>query len=311
MEDKGWVPRTELGKKVLEGSITSLKEIMEKGLPILETGIIDRLLPSLDSEILEIGRVQRRDRSGRKLRYRVTVAVGNRDGYVGIGQGKAKEVYNSIQKAIEDGKKNLICVRRGCGSWECGCGKPHSVPFKVVGKSGSVEVTLMPAPRGVHLAAGDVAKTVLELAGIEDVWSRVEGDSRTTLNFATAAFNALRTTNAVQAGAEDMKKLGVALAEIKQVQVAAAPVPPKLEVVEVVKEVVKELKKEGLEAEVEVPLLEAEESEEEEAEPEEPEAEGEAEQKGEPGAEASEERGEEGPEAEHEEEGEEESKPGV
>jgi len=261
MEEKAWVPRTVLGKKVLEGSITSLKEIMEKGLPILETGIIDRLLPNLDSEILEIGRVQRRDRSGRKLRYRVTVAVGNRDGYVGIGQGKAKEVYNSIQKAIEDGKKNLICVRRGCGSWECGCGKPHSVPFKVVGKSGSVEVTLMPAPRGVHLAAGDVAKTVLQLAGIEDVWSRVEGDSRTTLNFATAAFNALKMTSAVQAGSDDMKRLGIALAETKQVQIVAAPVAPKVEV----GEVVKELKKEGVEAEVEIPLVGEEEAGSEEA----------------------------------------------
>ncbi len=255
MEEKVWTPRTELGKKVLEGSITSLREIMEKGLPVLETEIIDRLVPNLDSEILEISRVQRRDRSGRKLRYRVTVAVGNRDGYVGIGQGKAKEVYNSIQKAIEEGKKNLICVRRGCGSWECGCGKPHSIPFRVVGKSGSVEVTLMPAPRGVRLAAGDVAKTVLELAGVEDVWSKVEGDSRTTLNFATATFNALRMTTAVQVRPEHIEKLGIVLAETKPIQIAAAPVGPKLEV----EEVVKELKKEGLEAEVEVPLLEAEE----------------------------------------------------
>lgn len=215
MEEEVWVPRTELGRKVLDGSVTSMREIMEKGLAILETNIVDRLIPDLDSEILDINRVQRRDRSGRKLRYRVVVVVGNRNGFVGIGQGKAKEVYGSIQKAIRNGKKNLICVRRGCGSWECGCGKPHTVPFEVTGKSGSVEVTLIPAPRGVDLAAGDVAKTILQLAGIGDAWSKVKGNSQTTLNFAMATFNALKMTNTIQAGNEDLKALGVELAERK------------------------------------------------------------------------------------------------
>jgi len=64
----------------------------------------------------------------------------------------------------------------------------------VRGKAGSVEVTLIPAPKGVGLVAGDVAKVVLRLAGIKDVWTRTRGDTRTTLNFAMAVYNALRNT---------------------------------------------------------------------------------------------------------------------
>jgi small subunit ribosomal protein S5 len=227
MAEEAWVPKTDLGKKVLAGSVTSIKEIMDKGLPILETRIIDRLLPGLDSEILDINRVQRRDRSGRKMRYRVVVVLGNRKGYVGIGQGKAREVYGSIQKATQDAKKSVISVRRGCGSWECGCGRPHTVPFRAVGKSGSVEVTLMPAPRGVDLAAGDVAKTILQLAGIEDVWSRVKGNTQNTLNFAMATFDALKKTNAVQATPEDLECLGVSVEELEVV--VEPPRPPETE----------------------------------------------------------------------------------
>ena len=263
--EEAWVPKTELGRKVLQGEITSMREIMELGLPILETQIVDRLLPNLDSEILDINRVQRRDRSGRKLRYRVTVAVGNRDGFIGIGQGKAKEVYNSIQKAIEDAKKNIICIRRGCGSWECGCGRPHSVPFRVTGKSGSVEVTLIPAPRGVDLAAGDVARVILELAGIQDVWSKVKGRTQTTLNFAMATFNALKKTNEVQIKTAHEEVLGIALAETKPIEVVPAPKPLIVE-----EKIEEELKEAGLdEEELEISPKDLEKAEELEGEEEE------------------------------------------
>ncbi len=244
MQNEAWVPKTELGKKVFDGSITSMKEIMEQGSSILETNIVDHLLPNIDSEILDINRVQRRDRSGRKLRYRVVIVVGNRDGYVGLGQGKANEVYGSIQKAVKDGKKNLIYVKRGCGSWECGCGKPHTVPFMVRGKSGSVSVELVPAPRGIDLAAGGVARTILELAGIEDVWSRVQGKSQTTLNYAIATFEALRNTNSVQAKERDLEVLGVSLGDMP----SEAPKAPKVKKKQVQK-IKKELKKQGADVE--------------------------------------------------------------
>ncbi|MEM2481747.1 MAG: hypothetical protein QW365_01450, partial [Candidatus Nezhaarchaeales archaeon] len=77
----------------------------------------------------------------------------------------------AIDKAIVEAKLNIIPIRLGCGSWECRCGRPHSVPIKTWGKAGSVEITLIPAPRGTGLAAGDTAKIVLRLAGVKDVWT--------------------------------------------------------------------------------------------------------------------------------------------
>ena len=85
-------------------------------------------------------------------------------------------------------------MRRGCGSWECSCGEPHSIPFKVEGKAGSVRVTLLPAPKGVGLVIGDSAKVVLRLAGIKDIWSKTKGETRTTVNFVKAVYEALKNT---------------------------------------------------------------------------------------------------------------------
>ena len=165
-----WVPRTRLGKLVREGKITNMSDAIKTGLPIKEPEIIDILLPNLEDEILDVNMVQRMTDSGRRVKFVITVAVGNRNGYVGLGQAKGKEVGASIRKAIENAKLNIIEIKRGCGSWECTCGKPHTIPFTVKGKSGSVEVTIKPAPRGVGLAVGEIAKKILGLAGINDAW---------------------------------------------------------------------------------------------------------------------------------------------
>ncbi|MGB9831584.1 MAG: 30S ribosomal protein S5, partial [Fervidicoccus fontis] len=98
------------------------------------------------------------------------------------------------EKAITNAKLNIVPIRRGCGSWECMCGSPHSVPFITRGKSGSVEIVLYPAPKGTGLVAGDIAKIVLRLAGIKDVWSKSFGETRSTYNFAKATYNALKNT---------------------------------------------------------------------------------------------------------------------
>ncbi|MCE4623978.1 MAG: 30S ribosomal protein S5, partial [Caldisphaeraceae archaeon] len=127
-------------------------------------------------------------------KYRATVAVGNEDGYVGVGKSKARQFRDSISKATRNAKLNITPVRRGCGSWECTCGEPHSVPFVVSGKSGSVTVILKPAPKGTGLVAGDVAKKILRLAGIKDVWVNSFGETRTSYNFARATYMALRNT---------------------------------------------------------------------------------------------------------------------
>jgi small subunit ribosomal protein S5 len=148
-------------------------------------------------------------KSGRKVNFRVIVAVGNKNGYVGLGQGKAREVGPAIRKAVDDAKYNIIKVRRGCGDWGCVCGREHTVPFKVEGKTGSVSVILMPAPAGVGLAVGDVGKTILKLAGIADVWSQTSGQTQTTVNYANATFEALKQLTKVKASEKDLKNMGV------------------------------------------------------------------------------------------------------
>ena len=203
-----FVPKTQLGQMVKEGRITDIDEIFDQGLPIMELGIIDTLLPDLEEEVMDVNLVQRMHKSGRKVNFRVIVAVGNKNGYVGLGQGKAKEVGPAIRKAVDNAKFNIIKVRRGCGDWGCVCGREHTVPFKVAGKKGSVRVTLIPAPGGVGLAIGNVGKTILGLAGIDDVWSQTMGQTQTTINFAGAVFEALKELSKVKATSRDLKNLG-------------------------------------------------------------------------------------------------------
>ena len=114
-----------------------------------------------------------------------------------------------VDALIPDLEEEVMKVRRGCGDWGCVCGREHTVPFKVTGKTSSVSVTLMPAPAGVGLVVGDVGKTILKLAGIHDVWSQTFGQTQTTVNFANAVFGALKELSNVKASEEDLKKMGV------------------------------------------------------------------------------------------------------
>jgi small subunit ribosomal protein S5 len=193
-EELEWMPKTRLGKLVAAGKIKTMKEAIESGFPIKEYEIIDFLMPDLKDDVLDINMVQRMTDSGRRIKFRVVMAVGNGDGSIGLGQGKDGQVSPSIRKAKKNAKLALCEIKRGCGSWECDCEKEHSIPFVVTGKSGSVRITLKPAPRGVGLVCGDIPKRVLELAGVEDIWARASGDTRTTLNFAKATYDALRKT---------------------------------------------------------------------------------------------------------------------
>jgi len=189
-----WIPRTKLGRLVREGHITSIDEIFQQALPIREAEIIDILLPNLREEVVDINLVQKQTDAGELSKFKVTVVVGNENGYIGIGEGKAREIGPAIRIAIRDAKMNIVPVRLGCGSWECGCGTPHSVPFRVEGKAGSVRVVLFPAPRGTGLVAADTIKVVLRLAGVKDVRSFSKGHTKTTVNFVKATYNALKNT---------------------------------------------------------------------------------------------------------------------
>jgi len=192
-----WVPRTKLGRLIHEGKITSIEEIFMEGYRIREPEIVDILLPDLEEEVININLVQKQTDAGEQSRFKAIVAIGNRDGYVGLGSGKARQVRTAIEKAAVDARLNITPVRRGCGSWECGCGKPHSLPFQVRGKCGSVEVVLIPGPRGLGLVASEIAKIILSLAGIKDCWTRSYGSTRTVPSFAYAVFDALKKTYAI------------------------------------------------------------------------------------------------------------------
>lgn len=193
-----WVPRTGIGRKVKAGEITSLSEILDSGKRPREVEIVDALVPGMEEEVLNVNLVQRMHRSGRRLSFRVTAAVGNGDGIIGVAHTSAREVAPSIRKAVDMAKLSAVQIRRGCGSWECGCDQPHSVPFEVQGQEGSVRITLKPAPRGLGIAASEIPQTILRLAGVEDVWTSSEGQTRTTINFGLATFEALKKTSEVE-----------------------------------------------------------------------------------------------------------------
>jgi len=189
-----WVPKTLAGRLVREGRVTSIGQLFEMNIPIREVEVVDALLPGLKHEIISVNLVQRQTDAGEVSQFQVVVAVGNEDGYVGLGIGKSKQIRTAIEKAIRNAKLSIVPVRRGCGSWECLCGEEHSVPFKVRGKVGSVEVVLLPALKGGGIVASEVARVVLRLAGIQDVWTRTRGETRTAPNMAKAVFEALKST---------------------------------------------------------------------------------------------------------------------
>jgi small subunit ribosomal protein S5 len=194
-----WEPKTRLGKMVKSGAITSMSAALASGLPLREPEIVDALLSELADEVININMVQRMTDSGRRVRFSITAVTGNKDGFVGLGMAKGKEVGPTIKRAIDRAKINMIEVKRGSGSWQSGAGAPpNSVPFLIHGKCASTEVTIKPAPQGTGLVGGKTARAVLGLAGIQDAWVYTRGQTRTSTNYAKALFTALQATDVVR-----------------------------------------------------------------------------------------------------------------
>jgi len=189
-----WVPKTRLGKMIQEGKIATMEDLFLSGIKISEPQIVDALLPDIQEEVINVNLVQKQTDAGEKSRFKAIVAVGNRDGYIGLGNGKASQVRNAIEKAAANARLNIVPVKRGCGSWECSCGQTHSVPFQVEGKCGGVRVEIIPGPRGLGLVSSEVAKTIFGLAGVKDLWMRSFGSTRTVPSYACAIFDGLRKT---------------------------------------------------------------------------------------------------------------------
>jgi small subunit ribosomal protein S5 len=193
--DDGWEPMTRLGRMVRDGDVGSMAQALDTGLPLKEPEIVDQLLPGMDDEVLDINMVQRMTDSGRRVKFRCVVAVGNRDGYLGYAEARDDQVGSAIQKAIQVAKLNVISVDRGSGSWEDSAGGVNSLTRKATGKAGSVEVEILPAPQGLGLAASETTRAILELAGVKDAWTKSKGNTRTTVNLAKATYNALKNAS--------------------------------------------------------------------------------------------------------------------
>ena len=132
-------------------------------------------------QVIQVRRVTKVVKGGKKLSFRAIVVVGNKNGQVGVGCAKAAEVIIAIQKAVADGRKNLINVPI----------YKTTIPHPITGRSGAGSVMLKPASQGTGVIAGGAVRAVLELAGVENILSKSLG-SKSPLNAANATLNALQ-----------------------------------------------------------------------------------------------------------------------
>ena len=151
-------------------------------------------------QVVQISRVTKVVKGGKKLSFRAIVIVGNQKGQVGVGCAKAAEVIIAIQKAIADGRKNLITVPIF----------KTTIPHPITGRSGAGAVMLRPASQGTGIIAGGSVRSVLELAGIENILSKSLG-SNSPLNAANATLEALKSLTPFS---EIAKKRGLTMAEL-------------------------------------------------------------------------------------------------
>merc|ERR1739848_37485 len=193
-EEKEWVPVTKLGRLVKDGKVPTIEDIYLHSLPIKEYQIIDNFFVggALNDEVMKIHPVQKMSSAGQTNRFVCYVLVGDQNGHIGLGQKCAKEVATASRSSNISAKMSLIPVRRGF--WGNKIGFPHTVPMKVAGKSGSVRVRLVPAPRGSGVVGSPTMKKMLAFAGVADCFTCSCGHTRTKGNFMKATFEALRAT---------------------------------------------------------------------------------------------------------------------
>ena len=150
---------------------------------------MDAFLPGLTDEVMKIMPVQKQTSAGQRTRFKAFVAIGDKNGHVGLGMKCSKEVSVAIRAAIILAKLAIVPIRRGY--WGSKLGDPHTVANKLTGKCGSVTIRLIPAAKGTGLVAAPVSKKMLTFAGINDCYTTSRGKTRTLGNFIKATFFAL------------------------------------------------------------------------------------------------------------------------
>lgn len=140
--------------------------------------------PEYDQKLLDLARVTRVVKGGRRFRFRATLVIGNRKGKVGVGVGKGSDVSEAIRKAFEDAKKSLVRVPIA----------KNTIPHDILHKKGSAKILLKPAQEGRGIVAGGAVRAVVEFSGIKDIVSKSLGTSN-KINVARATAEALELLN--------------------------------------------------------------------------------------------------------------------
>lgn len=147
--------------------------------------------PEFDQKLLDLARVTRVVKGGRRFRFRATLVIGNRKGKVGVGVGKGADVSDAIRKAFDDAKKNLVAIKMS----------KNTIAHDINYKSRSAKIILKPAVEGKGIIAGGAIRIVVEFAGIKDVVSKSLGGSN-KLSVARATVEALSSLSQARARKE-------------------------------------------------------------------------------------------------------------
>lgn len=182
------------------------------------------MLDNPESDLLNIGQskgkfgggkrkafrqTQKKTKEGNKPKFATYAIIGNKNGFVGLGYGKTKETVPAREKSLRNAKLNLMRIKRGCGSWQCGCKTPHSIPYQVEGQCGSVKIVLRPAPKGTGLKIEKECQKILSLAGIKDIWAKSSGQARNKINLIKACEIALKKLSTTKVQDKYVECLGI------------------------------------------------------------------------------------------------------
>ena len=150
-------------------------------------GKYDRGASEYEERVVALNRVSKTVKGGRVMKFAALVVIGDQNGTIGVGQGKAAEVPDAIRKAIEDAKKNMVTISL----------KGSSIPHETIGEFGAGRVLLKPAPAGTGVIAGGAVRAVVEVAGIKDIRTKCLR-SRNPQNVVNATVEGLKSLRSAE-----------------------------------------------------------------------------------------------------------------